>query len=210
MLTAREWPRRARSSGRWQLETRGAQPDAGRPGGWTVWLKGRTPKAASGRERQGSQSLQGATELVFPGPVLGQMQGEATGLAGDASGEGEEPFYAGSSGGVTTSSPSCRCAPSSRASCWAHGLHRQPGGVGPGDASRGTIDLDSTICRDLQDWARRAPVDHRLHRPAVGLQSPECWPSPVGDAPATIAVVGAAAPGSGQHRSGRGFTSCVR
>ena len=45
----------------------------------------------SGWEWQGAQSCQGATELGFPGPTLGQMQGEATCRAGEASGEGEEP-----------------------------------------------------------------------------------------------------------------------
>ena len=35
--------------------------------------------------------VQGATELGFPGPALGKMQGEAACRAGDASGQGEEP-----------------------------------------------------------------------------------------------------------------------
>ena len=34
-------------------------------------------RAPSGRERQRAESCQGATELVLPGPALGQMQGEA-------------------------------------------------------------------------------------------------------------------------------------
>ena len=46
--------------------------------------------APSGWEWKGSQSSGGATELVFPGPALGQMQGEAARLAGEPSGEGEE------------------------------------------------------------------------------------------------------------------------
>ena len=55
--------------------------------GWRV--SGR--RAPSGWEWQGSQSSEGATELGFPGPALGQMQGKATGRAGEPSGEGEEP-----------------------------------------------------------------------------------------------------------------------
>ena len=43
----------------------------------------------SGRRWQGSQSSEGATELVFPGPVLGKMQSEAARRAGEPSGEGE-------------------------------------------------------------------------------------------------------------------------
>ena len=46
--------------------------------------------APSSREWQGAQSCQSATELVFPGPTLGQMQSEATRRAGEPSGEGEE------------------------------------------------------------------------------------------------------------------------
>ena len=42
----------------------------------------------SGRERNGSQPDEGARDLALP--TLGKMQGEAAGLAGDASGEGEE------------------------------------------------------------------------------------------------------------------------
>ena len=45
--------------------------------------------AASGRKRQGALSGQGASELALPGQALGEMQGEATGLAGDASDQGE-------------------------------------------------------------------------------------------------------------------------
>ena len=37
----------------------------------------------SGREWQGAQSGQCGVELVLPGPVLGQVQGEAAGFAFD-------------------------------------------------------------------------------------------------------------------------------
>ena len=45
----------------------------------------------SGWEWNRSQPCQGATELGFPGPTLGQMQSEAAGRAGKPSGQGEEP-----------------------------------------------------------------------------------------------------------------------
>ena len=48
-------------------------------------------RAPSGREWNGSQSGQGATELGFPGPALGKMQGEAACGAGEPSGQGEDP-----------------------------------------------------------------------------------------------------------------------
>ena len=47
-------------------------------------------RALSGWEWKGSQSSQGATELVFPGPALGQMQSEAARRAGEPSGDREE------------------------------------------------------------------------------------------------------------------------
>ena len=52
--------------------------------GWWVRVRSarRLPATASGREWQGSQPGQGTTELGFPGPLLGQMQSEAAGLAG--------------------------------------------------------------------------------------------------------------------------------
>ena len=61
---------------------------------WRGRLVGRmgvsSRRAPSGWERQGAQSCQGATELVFPGPALGKMQSEAARRAGEPSGEGEE------------------------------------------------------------------------------------------------------------------------
>ena len=45
---------------------------------------------SSGGEWQGAQPGQGICELGFPGPAPWEMQDEATGLAGDASGQGEE------------------------------------------------------------------------------------------------------------------------
>ena len=47
-------------------------------------------RAPSGGERQRSESSEGATELGFPGPTLGQMQSEAARRAGEPSGHGKE------------------------------------------------------------------------------------------------------------------------
>ena len=51
---------------------------------------GQTAKPPSGREWQCPQPDEGAAELALPGPALWQMQAEAAGRAGDASGQGEE------------------------------------------------------------------------------------------------------------------------
>ena len=53
------------------------------------WVSGR--RAPSGWEWNSSQSSQGASELGFPGPALGEMQGEAPRRAGEPSGDREEP-----------------------------------------------------------------------------------------------------------------------
>ena len=51
----------------------------GAPSSWTGWY------------RNGTESGQGVSELGFPVPTLGKMQGEAAGRAGEPSGKGEEP-----------------------------------------------------------------------------------------------------------------------
>ena len=54
---------------------------------WAGWrVSGR--RAPSGWEWQGAQSCQGATELVFPGPTLWQMQSEPPGHREEASSQG--------------------------------------------------------------------------------------------------------------------------
>ena len=60
--------------------------------GWRV-SGGRAP---SGGERQRSESSEGATELGFPGPTLGQMQSEAARRAGEPSGPWKRSGVAGS------------------------------------------------------------------------------------------------------------------
>ena len=68
--------------------------ELGRPSiGWRVRMRseaGRLPTKPSGGEREGAQPVEGATELGFPGPALGKVQGEAACRAGEPSGEGEE------------------------------------------------------------------------------------------------------------------------
>ena len=81
----------------------------------------------SGWEWQGAQSCQGATELVFPGPALGQMQSEAARRAGEPSGEGEEAPPQGLGGHqllaqTDARGPACQVV--------GHHLDGQPGGVG--------------------------------------------------------------------------------
>ena len=89
-------------------------------------------RAPSRGERQRSQSSEGATELVFPGPALGQMQSEAARRVGEPSGEGEEASSEGLGGyqllaQTDARGPACQVV--------GHHLHRQPGGVG-GETAR--------------------------------------------------------------------------
>ena len=101
----------------------------GPDGGSASWLP------PSGRERQGSQSCQGAIELILPGPVLGQVQSQAAGRAGEPSGEGEEAPPEGLGGCQLLAQADARC-PASQVV--GHDLDGQPGGVG-GEASRGEV-----------------------------------------------------------------------
>ena len=86
----------------------------------------------SGRRWQGSQSCQGATELVSPGPALGKMQSEAARRAGEPSGEGEEPPPEGPGGYQLLTQTDAR-RPAGQV--MGHHLHRQPGGFG-GETAR--------------------------------------------------------------------------
>ena len=96
--------------------------------GWRV-SGGRAP---SGGERQRSESSEGATELGFPGPTLGQMQSEAARRAGEPSGQGEEASPEGLGGHHLLTQTDARCPASEVV---GHHLDRQPGGVG-GEAAR--------------------------------------------------------------------------
>ena len=94
-----------RSSGAGSDFQRRSPAGAVRSPAWRGWARplgnlvtGQTPRAWSRRERQCAQSGQGTTELVLPGPALGEMQGETARLAGDASGQGEEASSEGLGG----------------------------------------------------------------------------------------------------------------
>ena len=73
---------------------------------WPVWCEfggrsvgrwvrarsaGRLPPLPSGWDWHGSQSGQGATELLTPGPTPGKMEGEVACRAGEQSGDREDP-----------------------------------------------------------------------------------------------------------------------
>ena len=74
----------------------------------------------SGWEWNRSQPCQGATELVFPGPALGKMQGEPSGDREEASSEGLGGYDLLTQ--TDARRPACQVV--------GHHLHRQPGAVG--------------------------------------------------------------------------------
>ena len=118
-----------------QQETVRDRPSAGLRGGRVVWRTGQTPAAPSGREWQSSQSGEGATELVFPGPALGKMQSEAARRTGEPSSEGEEPPPQGLGGHQLLAQTDARCP---ACQVVVDHLDGQPGGVG-GEAARGEM-----------------------------------------------------------------------
>ena len=81
----------------------------------------------SGGEWNGSQSGHGASELGFPRPMLGKMQGKAARRAGDPSHQSEEPPPEGFGGRdpFTQADAGCPAGQVVR-----HHLYRQPGAVG--------------------------------------------------------------------------------
>ena len=83
--------------------------------------------APSGWQGNGAQSGQGATELVFPGPALGKMQGEAACGVGEPSGDGEEAPPEGLGGYQLLPQTDARCP---AGQVMRHDLDGQPGGVG--------------------------------------------------------------------------------
>ena len=89
----------------------------------------------SGGEWNGSQPCQGATELGFPRPMLGKMQGKAARRSGDPSHQSEEPPSEGFGGRdpFTQADAGCPAGQVVR-----HHLYRQPGAVG-GEAPRGHV-----------------------------------------------------------------------
>ena len=81
----------------------------------------------SGQELNGSQPGHGASELGFPRPALGEMQGEAARRAGEPSGQGEDlpPEGLGGRGPFAQTIPRRPAGQVMR-----DYLARQPGGVG--------------------------------------------------------------------------------
>ena len=150
---------------------------------------GQAPPAPSGRKRQGAQSSQCAAELGFPGPAPGQMQSEAAGLAGEPSGQGEEPPPQGLGGYYLLTETDAR-----RPACQvvSHHLDGQPGGVG-GEAARGEMVQPHAVLQ-VSDGVFDLGV-----AAMVGLQI-QGVPVPVGDE-AVIAVGGE----EGQLGPGRGL-----
>ena len=124
--------------------------------GWRV-SGGRAP---SGGERQRSESSEGATELGFPGPTLGQMQSEAARRAGEPSGHGKEAASQGLGGHDLLAQTDAR-----RPACQVVGdhLHRQPGAVG-GEAARGEM-VEPHAVLEVSDGVLDLGV-----APMVGLQ----------------------------------------
>ena len=90
--------------------------------------------ARSGRERQGTQSRQGATELVLPGPTLGDVQDEAACFAGEPSGQGEETSPEGLDGRRRLAQTDAR-GPAGQVV--GHYLYGQPSGVWLGSVPTG-------------------------------------------------------------------------
>ena len=120
--------------------------------GWRV-SGGRAP---SGGERQRSESSEGATELGFPGPTLGQMQSEAARRAGEPSGHGKEAASQGLGGHDLLAQTDAR-----RPACQVVGdhLHRQPGGSLAGKRPEGrwfnpTPYLRSRMAFSISAWRR--------------------------------------------------------
>ena len=143
----------------------------------------------SDRKWNRSQSCQGTTELVFPGPALGQVQSEAARRAGEPSGDREEPPPEGLGGHHLLVQTDAR-RPESQVMC--HHLDGQPGSVG-GEAARGEmVETDAVleVANGVLDLGVAA---------MVGLQF-QGIPVPVGDE-AVIAVGGE----EGQLGTGRGF-----
>ena len=158
----------------------------------------------SGGEWNGSQSGHGASELGFPRPMLGKMQGKAARRAGDPSHQSEEPPPEGFGGRdpFTQADAGCPAGQVVR-----HHLYRQPGAVG-GEAPRGHVvqpDAVLEVAYRILDLGVAAMISLQFQH----------LPIPVGDE-AVIAVSGEEGElGTGcrlhpsdnePHRRGVGFT----
>ena len=114
-----------------RAELAGVGGDVGSVAGWQ-----------SGREWNGSQPAHGATELDFPRPMLGEMQGEAARRAGDPSHQSEDPPPEGLRGHdlLTQADPRRPAGQVMR-----DHLYRQPGAVGGETAGRHVVQPDAVL-----------------------------------------------------------------
>ena len=154
------------------------RPDWSEFAGTFGWPDGGRLPPPSGREWQGAQSGQGATELGFPRPALWQMQGEAARRAGEPSGQGEDPSSEGLGGHDLLTQADAGCP---TGEVMRHHLGGQPGAVG-GEAPRGEMvqpDAVLQVSDGILDLGVAA---------MIGLQF-QGFPVPVGDE-AVIAVGG--------------------
>ena len=134
---------------------------------WVARRAGRASTAPSGGKGNGTQPGQGATELGFPGPALGKMQGEAARRAGEPSGQREEPPPEGLGGHDLLTEADARCP---AGEVMSYHLDRQPGGVG-GEAARGKM-VQSDAVLEVSDGILDLGV-----AAMVGLQTaPWSWP----------------------------------
>ena len=146
--------------------------------GWVVWWTCQAPSVPSGRQWQGSQSSQRASELGFPRPALWQMQSEAAGRAGEPSGQGEEAPPEGLGGHHPLVQTDAR-GPAGQV--MGQHLDGQPCAVG-GEAARGEM-VEADAVLEVSDSILNLGV-----AAMVGLQF-QGFPVPVGDE-AVIAVAG--------------------
>ena len=151
--------------------------------GW--WVSG--GRAPSGWEWNGSQSGQGAAELLLPGPAPGKMQGQSACRAGDPSGQGEDSSSErlGSRDLLTQADAGCPAG-----QVVGHHLYRQPGAVGGEAPRRHVVQPDAVleVAYRVLDLGVTAMIGLQFQR----------LPVPVGDE-AVIAVGGE----ESQLRTGR-------
>ena len=117
----------------------------------------------SGREWNGSQPGQGASELGFPRPAPGEMQSEAARRAGDPSGQGEEPPPKGLGGRDLLAQTDPR-RPAGQVV--GHHLYRQPSAVGGEAAGRHVVQptpyLRSRMAFSISAWRRWSASSSRV------------------------------------------------
>ena len=122
----------------------------------------------SGWEWNGSQPGQGASELGFPRPAPGEMQSEASGRAGDPSGQGEEAPPEGLGGYGPFAQTDAR-GPAGQVV--GHHLYRQPGAVGGEAAGRHVVQPDAVleVAYGVVDLGVAAMIGLQLQRLPVAV-----------------------------------------